>query len=82
MIHFFKLSFWLMYYIMKYTPFLFFYCLSKHLTFPTACGLGLDGAECQQVCAHCRDLTQCITDESCLTGCDAGYHGKTCESRE
>ena len=51
--------------------------------FPLACGRGLYGAECQQECAHCRDLTQCVnTNGSCLTGCEAGYHGETCKACE
>ena len=51
--------------------------------FPLACVRGLYGAECQQECGYCRDLTQCVhTNGSCSTGCKAGYHGETCEARQ
>lgn len=51
--------------------------------FLIACGQGYYGAECQQECGHCHDLTQCVhTNGSCLTGCEVGYHGETCQTRE
>ncbi|XP_065928515.1 multiple epidermal growth factor-like domains protein 10 isoform X6 [Magallana gigas] len=47
----------------------------------SACSRGYYGAECQQECGYCRDLTQCVhTNGSCLTGCEAGYHGVTCKA--
>lgn len=51
--------------------------------FPIACGRGYYGAECQQECGYCLDLTQCVhTNGSCLTGCKAGYNGETCKACE
>jgi len=51
--------------------------------FLIACGQRYYGAECQQECGHCHDLTQCVhTNGSCLTGCEVGYHGETCQTRE
>lgn len=56
---------------------------TKAFIFPIVCGLGYYGAECQQECGNCRDLSQCFhTNGSCLTGCEAGYDGEMCIARK
>lgn len=47
------------------------------------CDKGSYGIECNGTCGHCRDVKQCSNvNGSCLTGCDAGYKGDLCKSRE
>nr|XP_034321489.1 multiple epidermal growth factor-like domains protein 10 isoform X2 [Crassostrea gigas] len=47
----------------------------------SACSRGYYGAECQQECGHCRDLSPCVhTNGSCLTECVDGYSGEMCKT--
>lgn len=59
-----------------YFDFLFFFAVLE-------CDKGAYGIECNGTCGHCRDIKQCSNvNGSCLTGCDGGYKGDLCKSRE
>lgn len=39
------------------------------------------GADCKEICGHCRDVKQCsYNNGTCLTGCDAGFKGNLCKT--
>lgn len=47
------------------------------------CDKGSYGIECTETCGHCHDVKQCSNVNGyCLTGCDDGYEGDFCKSRE
>lgn len=47
------------------------------------CDKGLYGIECNETCGQCRDLNQCSNvNGTCFTGCDAGFWGDLCKTRE
>lgn len=53
------------------------------LYFQKACNTGSFGVECKETCGNCRDVSQCSRiNGTCLTGCEAGYQGNTCKTRE
>lgn len=46
-----------------------------------ACDKGYFGTACNETCGQCDELEQCSNiNGSCLTGCNAGYLGETCET--
>lgn len=48
-----------------------------------ACESGFYGFGCNGTCGHCLDVNQCSnTNGTCLTGCDVGYKGELCKTRE
>lgn len=48
-----------------------------------ACNRGLYGADCSETCGQCRDVNQCFNvNGRCLTGCEDGYVGHLCKTRE
>lgn len=51
--------------------------------FILACDRGYFGTACNKTCGHCAELEQCSSiNGSCLTGCDAGFLGETCDTRK
>lgn len=51
--------------------------------FISACDKGYYGTACNETCGQCDELEQCSNiNGSCLTGCNAGYLGETCETRK
>lgn len=47
------------------------------------CTKGSYGSGCNETCGHCRHVSQCFhINGSCPTGCDTGYQGGLCKSRE
>lgn len=47
------------------------------------CDRGSYGVECNETCGHCCDVSQCSNvNGTCLTGCDAGFEGDLCKTRE
>lgn len=53
------------------------------LYFETACSAGFYGPDCRQKCGNCLDVNKCLhTNGVCLTGCDVGYQGALCKTRE
>lgn len=47
------------------------------------CDKGMYGHECIEQCGHCDDVDRCSPiNGTCLTGCDAGYYGDLCKTRE
>lgn len=48
-----------------------------------ACDQGSYGDNCSDICGHCRDINKCSNSNGkCLTGCDAGFQGELCKTRE
>lgn len=48
-----------------------------------ACDKGSYGTDCSENCGHCRDVDDCFhVNGTCIRGCDAGYKGDLCKSRE
>ena len=44
---------------------------------------GSYGYECNETCGHCRNKSYCFPiNGTCLTGCDVGYEGALCKTRE
>lgn len=44
------------------------------------CEKGSYGVGCTEKCGHCLDGGKCShINGTCLTGCDAGYHGGLCK---
>lgn len=53
------------------------------LLFKTACSAGFYGFGCKQKCGNCLDVNKCLhTNGVCLTGCDVGYQGELCNTRQ
>lgn len=53
------------------------------LYFETACSAGFYSPDCRQTCGNCLDVIKCLhTNGVCLTGCDVGYQGALCKTRE
>lgn len=47
------------------------------------CEIGSYGVDCSETCGHCLDVRQCSNSNGiCLKGCDAGYQGAICKTRE
>lgn len=47
------------------------------------CDMGSYGDDCNKTCGYCRDVNKCShINGICLSGCDAGYQGDTCNTRE
>lgn len=61
-----------------------YWCIkSKKYFNALACKCGFYGFECNETCGHCLDVNQCSnTNGTCFTGCDAGYKGELCKTRE
>lgn len=54
-----------------------------YVFYSKACDKGLYGDGCSETCGRCRNKSNCVhTNGSCLTGCDAGYKGDVCKTRE
>lgn len=55
----------------------------ERFCFVSGCPKGLYGVACNTKCGNCRELGQChhITG-ACVSGCDAGYEGALCKTRE
>lgn len=48
-----------------------------------ACENNTYGINCSETCGHCRDNDECFhSNNACLYGCDAGYQGYLCKTRE
>ena len=48
-----------------------------------ACDKGSFGDNCSETCGHCRDVDKCSNiNGTCLTGCEAGFQGELCKTRE
>lgn len=46
-----------------------------------ACDKGFYGHGCNETCGHCRDVQECShINETCVKGCDAGYHEELCKT--
>lgn len=61
-----------------------YYCCCFLLVFVLVeCDIGSYGVDCRESCGHCRDIHQCSNiNGTCLTGCNAGYQGVLCKTRE
>lgn len=47
------------------------------------CDRGFYGKSCKEICGNCHKINQCFyTNGTCLTGCDDGYQGYLCKTRE
>lgn len=57
--------------------------LKLFFLFFLVCPVGFYGVACNNKCGNCRDVSQChhITG-ACVSGCDAGYKGDLCKTRE
>ena len=48
----------------------------------TECESGTYGRECKSNCGHCFNSTDCFhVNGTCLKGCDAGFLGNMCKTR-
>lgn len=51
--------------------------------FNIECDRGSYGANCNETCGHCRYENPCFNvNGTCVNGCDAGYTGHLCKTRE
>lgn len=47
------------------------------------CDSGLYGVDCSENCGNCLNESQCSNiNGTCFTGCNAGYEGDLCKTRE